>query len=55
MGTETTGEQAVAVAHVHDVIGAAVRKLDAAGEAIAPALEVAVRVATDRGDAGSAR
>ena len=54
MGTQTACEQAIAVAHVADVVLAAVGILDAAGEAVAPNVDVMLGVAAHGGDAGGA-
>jgi len=51
VSAETPREEAVAIAHVADVIGAAVHVLDAAGEALAPDPEVALGVGTHGGHA----
>ena len=54
MRAQAAGEQAVAVADVDDVVGAAVCVLDAAREALAPDLEVVLGVAAHRRHAGGA-
>ena len=54
MGAQTACEQAVTVAHVADVVLAAVGVLDAAGKAVAPDVDVMLGVAAHRGNAGGA-
>ena len=54
MRPEATGEEAIAVADVRDVLGTAVGIPDATREAVAPDVQVVLGVAAHRRDAGGA-
>ncbi|SPZ62118.1 Uncharacterised protein [Serratia quinivorans] len=55
MGTQPTGEQAIAVGYMHLVFGRGTSGAQAAGDDIGPVIDIPLGVADHRRPAGSAR